>query len=117
MKTRRKYTKKREPTKKPKRGRTGQDLTDWLWKHTDTISIPGCFLWTGKVNERGYGITWKKVNQTNVLVFIHRLAYTNFVGPIRNQNHLHHLCHNPACWNPEHLAQMTPEKHMALHGR
>lgn len=46
---------------------------------------------------------------------VHRLAYTQFVGPIPDGHDIHHTCGTKACWRPDHLTPMTPANHSALH--
>ena len=68
-----------------------------LWKGTP------CWLWTGGKTTAGYGETFwnQKVGYT------HRLAYQLLIGAIPSGLELDHLCHNPACCNPEHLEAVT----------
>ena len=61
--------------------------------------VAGCWVWQGHRSSKGYGLTkihykkWK----------VHRLSYTIFKGPIPEGLQVRHMCHNPACVNPEHL--------------
>lgn len=60
----------------------------------------GCWLWTGAVNEKGYGIIGtgpKDVGRT------HRISYSHFIGPIPAGASVLHSCDTPACCNPAHL--------------
>ena len=47
----------------------------------------------------------------------HRAYYERFVGPLRERDHLHHLCEQPPCVNPDHLQPLTPFHHLSLHHR
>lgn len=38
---------------------------------------------------------------------VHRVAYTEMIGPIPEGLTLDHLCRNRACWNPDHLEPVT----------
>jgi hypothetical protein len=57
----------------------------------------GCWLWTGPVNDKNYGI----FSAANVLA--HRWSYERFKGPILNHLVVRHKCDTPSCVNPEHL--------------
>lgn len=86
------------------------DLADF-WSHV----LPGrsddeCWPWLGKLTAKGYGRYGK-----NGAHIAHRLAYEVEVGPVPDGHHLHHLCENPACVNPEHLAIVTPKEHRNVH--
>lgn len=73
----------------------------------------GCHRWTGTINHfTGYGTL--SVNGKNQ--YVHRLAYTLFVGPIPEGMDVDHTCHNGdesctgeadcmhrRCVNPQHL--------------
>lgn len=58
-----------------------------------------CWLWTGKLTDRGYGRT----SFRRRLQFIHRIAYVLLVGPIPEGHELDHLCRVRNCVNPAHL--------------
>jgi hypothetical protein len=49
--------------------------------------------------------------------YIHRLIYEATNGDIPKGYHLHHLCDNKICVNPEHLIPVTPKEHILMHGR
>ena len=69
----------------------------------------GCWVWTGRPNNRGYG-------QLGVLLdaprrprtmLAHRVSYMAFVGPIPDGLVIDHLCRNRLCVNPAHLEVVT----------
>lgn len=62
----------------------------------------GCLLWTGAVNDSGYGIVgWNYRTQR-----VHRLVYEIANGPIpKEKPFLRHSCDVPSCCN---LAHLTP---------
>lgn len=58
-----------------------------------------CWLWTGKVNNKGYGLT--AIPRAGLLM-AHRAAYALWVGEPGKLHVLHH-CDVTRCVNPEHL--------------
>lgn len=47
--------------------------------------------------------------------YIHRLIYEEKYGELPKGYHLHHLCDNKLCVNPEHLIPLTAKEHFRLH--
>src|SRR4051812_25645405 len=78
---------------------------------TDKISIntAGCWIWTAVRNNKGYGMTTtgSKRDGTRKGVLAHRLIYQLSIGEIPVGKELDHLCHTPACVNPDHLEPKT----------
>jgi hypothetical protein len=70
----------------------------------------GCWLWTGTVNENGYGTC----GSGPVHVFVYE---TLRGGPVPKGMHLHHRCQVKLCVNPEHLVLLTPSEHSREHHR
>ena len=70
-----------------------------------------CVLWPGRLNEKGYGDTYRN-GQT---IGAHRLAYITAFGEVPSGHHVHHVCGNRACVNVEHLVLLTASEHVALH--
>ena len=59
----------------------------------------GCWLWTGAVNRKGYGVVALRPEFWSA----HRLSYRTFVGDIPPGVQVLHRCDTPACVNPAHL--------------
>jgi hypothetical protein len=59
----------------------------------------GCLLWTGAVNNWGYG----RFLYQGKARFAHRVAWALTHGPIPDGLHVCHSCDRPLCVNPEHL--------------
>jgi hypothetical protein len=64
----------------------------------------GCWVWTGRRDEKGYGRITVGTRWLNA----HRWAYEFFVAAIPEGYHVDHLCHNTSCQNPLHLEAVTP---------
>lgn len=47
--------------------------------------------------------------------YVHRLIYEGKYGLLPKDRHLHHLCGQKLCVNPEHLISLTPKEHFRLH--
>jgi len=58
----------------------------------------GCLLWTGALT-KGYGVT----SQDGKPLYVHRVMYEWFVGPIPDGTEIDHLCRNKHCAAPAHL--------------
>ncbi|PZE89951.1 HNH endonuclease signature motif containing protein [Curtobacterium sp. MCBD17_008] len=69
----------------------------------------GCWHWTGYLDRDGYGV----MKYQGVPQAAHRLAYTQWVGPVPEGHQLDHLCRNRACVNPEHLEPVTTQVNTA----
>jgi len=82
-----------------------------LYRYTKN-SDAGCILWTGAINNRGYGIVWDSERKKSLPA--HCRAYELHVGPVPEGTELAHLCGNKSCVNPQHLQAMSHEKHMQM---
>lgn len=66
-----------------------------------------CWLWRGAVQYSGHG----HIRANGKVVYTHRLAYEQLVGPIPEGKELHHLCEVPNCVRPDHLKPVTRKEH------
>lgn len=62
--------------------------------------MTGCWLWTAKVNHKGYG---RFCGATSA----HRFAYIRFIGPVPDGKEIDHICRVRSCVNPTHLQALT----------
>lgn len=81
-------------------------LPERFWNKL-TIGSNGCWLWSGQHVPLGYGQIGFFVNKKTKNVYVHRLTYETFVGPIPDKYQLDHLCRVPNCCNPQHLEPVT----------
>lgn len=67
----------------------------------------GCWIWTGRINDGGYGIIWAWGKAQPV----HRVAHKLYIGPIPDGFHVDHVfdrgCRHRNCWNPGHIEAVT----------
>jgi len=100
--------------------RVAGDMCSAHWRRwlesglTDRTPVPryterpsGCWEWNGTLDPRGYGHDGPRR--------AHRLIYEEYCGPIPPGLVAHHLCHNHACVNPEHILLMNNGEHSNFH--
>jgi hypothetical protein len=70
-----------------------------------TARGPHCWLWQGRVNERGYGLIDKGGHSRHGgrPLLAHRVAYELAHGSIPDGLFVCHSCDTPRCVNPDHL--------------
>lgn len=78
---------------------TPEPLEIRLWKKVIKLGPDDCWIWTGGVNENGYG----RIISNNKRLYVHRVAWTTVHGPIPKGMKICHTCDNPPCCNPNHL--------------
>lgn len=93
--------------------RQGPTAVDRFWSRVDKTE--GCWLWTGRVSEYGYG----HLSVNGQLVGVHRFSYELANGPVPTGLTVDHVCHNQSscaggngcphrrCVNPSHLEVVT----------
>ena len=81
-------------------------LMDRVESHIERIPFSGCWLWTGALNQAGYG--WVGVGGgSRDIDRAHRVTYKHYKGPIPEGLEIDHLCRVRSCCNPEHLEAVT----------
>ena len=79
--------------------------------HYSTKDPNGCLIWVGGLYSNGYGC----ISVGNAMSRgAHRVAYEEWVGPIPDGQVVMHLCHNPPCIEPTHLAVGTDAENAAM---
>lgn len=76
---------------------------------THSYSGSSCLEWAGRINQDGYG----KIGRRGKDLYAHRVSYEAHKQPIpADKPFVRHLCNNPSCVNPAHLAVGTPGDNM-----
>lgn len=89
---------------------------EWFYQRVDQSDLSGCWLWTGGINNRGYGTM--SFNGKSMLV--HRFSYLMTNGEIPDGLFILHSCDNPLCIHPGHLhagTQKQNQQEMQSRGR
>jgi hypothetical protein len=73
----------------------------------------GCHIWTGGVNDFGYGL----IRHGNRHKRAHRVAWERANGAIPAGKIILHICDVPCCVNPNHLRLGTQDDNMKDMGR
>jgi hypothetical protein len=82
--------------------------SETFWSHVDCTGGPdACWPWTGRRTD-GYGA----VGSGPQFDRAHRVAFRLSGGIIPPGQLVRHLCHNPLCCNPAHLAAGTHADNM-----
>lgn len=79
-----------------------------FWARVDKSFASSCWLWTGALNDSGYGV----VRVGMKLMKTHRVAYLLEVGEIPDGHQIDHVralgCTHRECCNPLHLQAVRP---------
>jgi len=92
-----------------RRTNLGMTLGDRLDMYTDKTG--DCWVWTGPLNDQGYGI----INTVHKRIRAHRASYELAYGPIPEGMLIDHRCYTPACVKPPHLRVCTQKQNMENH--
>ena len=74
-----------------------------VWDRVVADATTGCWNWTGEFDISGYGRFYTSGRRIGA----HRLSFELQNGPIPFWAEIDHLCHNPACINPDHLEAVS----------
>lgn len=78
------------------------------------VDANGCWIWQGKPDPGGYG----HFGFEGLVLYVHRVAYEHYIGPIPDALTIDHLCQVRLCINPEHLEPVTAaENARRVHAR
>lgn len=88
------------------RFRTRRDPDERFWEKVDVRDFGGCWLWTRRVDRKGYGVF-------GGVAYAHRYAWECLTGPIPPGMFLDHQTTCPKnCVNPAHLRVVTNKQNM-----
>lgn len=79
-------------------------LIQRFWRHVDKRGPDDCWLWTGAVNNKGYG----QIRVGGKTVLAHRVSFAITNGSIADDIQVLHHCDTPKCQNPVHLFSGDP---------
>jgi len=83
------------------------ELEEWFFSQKRIEN--GCWLWTGVQIKDGYGTLSVKGQR----VLSHRFSLSlHLKRPITLGLEVRHICHNPLCFNPDHLEEGTHVENM-----
>jgi hypothetical protein len=77
---------------------------DWI-RNASPEPNTGCWLWTHGTTNQGYG----RLFLDGKIQLAHRVSYQMFNGDIPEGMMVRHVCHNPVCFNPDHLLVGTAQ--------
>lgn len=84
-----------------------EELIKWFYNQK-RVTDSGCWEWTRCING-GYGKVC--INGKRMLVHRHSLEL-HLKRPVPKELEVRHMCHNPICFNPEHLQEGTHYQNM-----
>jgi len=83
-------------------------LRDKLFFFSRVQPNTGCWIWEQDCLPSGYGTIWDPEKRRKT--YVHRASFEIFKGEIKNE--VDHLCKNRACWNPEHLEDVSHKENL-----
>lgn len=72
-------------------------------EHISPEPNTGCWLWTGAVDSKGYGL----ITEARSIRYAHKAMFEDQFGAVSDGLELDHVCRVHACVNPAHLEPVT----------
>lgn len=88
-------------------GRRRETEKEKIDKYVVIDDDTGCWNWSGKLNQDGYGRLTINRSDERKDWLAHRFVYTFYRGDIEGEMTLDHICRNRRCVNPDHLEEVT----------
>lgn len=93
------------------RRRTLLELVEHFWLRVDTSG--DCWLWTGALNNKGYGFYRIYTGEECEKILAHRFSALMAGMPVRSpRDVVMHRCDTPRCVKPDHLSVGTQSDNM-----
>lgn len=89
-------------------GRPKKGVTFWNRVESQTERRGECDIFTGCLDDSGYG----RINKDGKLVRVHRAVWERANGPIPSRLYICHTCDNPSCIRLEHLWAGSQKENM-----
>jgi HNH endonuclease len=81
-----------------------------FWNHVEVTE--SCWLWTGALNQYGYGNFVVKASRPTKNIGAHRFSHLIFKGPIPKGKEIDHLCKVRRCIHPQHIESVTHRENL-----
>lgn len=78
-------------------------LVEKLLRQSYPNPLTGCIVWGGATNKKHYG----HIHHSDKWLYVHRVAYEYWCGPIPDGLTVDHLCWNTRCIAPDHAELVT----------
>jgi hypothetical protein len=91
----------------------GKRLLPLIMQKVEPEPMSGCWLWTGKLSQHGYGSTWIGNGRCRPT---HRLVWAAMIGEPTPGLELDHKCRVRLCCNPRHLREVTKRENVLAPG-
>ena len=96
--------------------RGSEAVVAFVFRYSDIDPKTECWNWTGPKTAAGYAYMVDPrqpiIRESMPRIQVHRLICAVVYRAMLPEEHARHLCHNPGCVNPEHLAPGSPSENV-----